>query len=125
LRRVQEVSDDAVSELGAAAVDVRESSGDGSAVGAGDAEGTAAGAREAQAPSAPGPRSAAHGVAVGQEWADGLNPGDRLVVEEVDSLDRAVLTLCRGAEVVAEDFMRWPVNRWRALVEMQRLELLS
>jgi hypothetical protein len=119
-----EVSD-AVSERGAAALDVRDASGDGEALGQGDAGGReVAGAREAAEASERGFAPAGR-VEVGQEWADGVNPGDRLVVAEIDSLDRAVLTLCRGVEVVVEDFMRWPVNRWGALVEMQQLELLS
>jgi hypothetical protein len=113
---------DAVSERGAAALDVRDSSGDGEALGEGDAEGReAAGAREAEASSGGG--SAGYRVEVGQLWLDGLNLGDALLVREVDGLDRAVLALVRGGRIVDPDFFRWPVNRWRALVAMQQLEL--
>jgi hypothetical protein len=116
---------DAVGVSGAAEVGACDASAVRGEVGQVDAEGGgSAGAREAEEASSGGSAPFAR-VEVGQEWADGLNPGDVLVVEEIDGLDRAVVALRRGVEVVAEDFMRWPVNRWQALVEMQRLELLS
>jgi hypothetical protein len=66
-------------------------------------------------------RAAEAGPTVGEEFADGINPpGFSWRVEDLTGDGCVVLRMFRDGEAT-ESVLRWPLNRWAALVEKQQL----
>lgn len=68
--------------------------------------------------------AAAIAPAAGQEWADGLNPGCTWKLRKITDDGVAHLRMFRDGEKTRSQ-LRWPVNRWQALVGKQLLELVE